>query len=58
MNIVEEKYLMKIPRVNDSKEDNFHIWCLRMKAGSRGMKFPFARINDNLEPDVSDKAFS
>lgn len=42
MRFSEDKYTVNFSRFNGSRDDEFQLWCLRMKAALRGKKVAFA----------------
>lgn len=58
MNFSEDKLTVKAWRFNETEDDDFLHWCLRMKAALRGERMASALTNDNVSADTSDKALS
>lgn len=56
MTSVEGKYLMKIPRFYGSRDDDFHLWCLRTKAALCEKEVYAAVIDDEVDLDVADES--
>lgn len=56
MDLVAHKYTVKFPRFNGTRDDDFHPWCLRMKAVLRGRRISKALTNDNVSAEIMDDA--
>lgn len=54
----EDKCAFKVPKFNLLKNDEFYLWCLRMKDASRGKKVPSAMLKDAVTADITDDALS
>lgn len=55
---MDEKYDMKVPHFNGTREDDFQLWSLRIKAALRSRELASALIDEAVETKVNEKAMT
>lgn len=50
---VDERFQSNIPRFNGTKDEYFHLWCLREAAALNGKMIRTSHNNDELRSDAT-----
>lgn len=54
----DDKYTVKISMFNGTRDDDFHLWCMRMNAALRGKRIPSTLLSDTVTGKTNDDVSS
>lgn len=56
MSLAKERFLFKVPKSSQSRNDDFKLWCLRLEAVLREKTIAAAQTDEVMDTEVAHEA--